>query len=81
MHFIFGLVDLGIGVLFSFFLLLFSYPEIDMLSQHPVSEINEACAVIIVSNGPLTNLMSGENRSRYGRGAATLPSPQSKVIL
>jgi len=52
LHSIFGLVDLGIGVLFSFFLLLFSYPEIDMLSQHPVSEINEACAVIIVSNGP-----------------------------
>ena len=42
-----------------FSLLLFSYLEIDMLSQHPVSEINEACAVIIVSNGPLTNLMSG----------------------
>ncbi|KAG2551670.1 hypothetical protein PVAP13_9KG411301 [Panicum virgatum] len=35
LHSIFGLVDLGIGVLFSFFLLLFSYPEIDMLSQHP----------------------------------------------
>ena len=51
LHSIFGLVDLGIGVLF-FFLLLFSYLEIDMLSQHPVSEINEACAVIIVSNGP-----------------------------
>ena len=59
LHSIFGLVDLGIGVLFSFFLLLFSYLEIDMLSQHPVSEINEPCAVIIVSNGPLTNLMSG----------------------
>ena len=73
MHFIFGLVDLGIGVLFSFFLILFSYPEIDMLSQHPVSEINEACAVIIVSNGPLTNLMSGENRSRDSKGVVTPP--------
>ena len=72
MHFIFGLVDLGIGVLF-FFLLLFGYPEIDMLSQHSVSEIHEACAVIIVSNGRLTNLMSGENRSRYNKGAVTPP--------
>ena len=73
LHSIFLLVDLGIGVLFSFFLLLFSYPEIDMLSQHSVSEIHEACAVIIVSNGRLTNLMSGENRSRYNKGAITPP--------
>jgi len=55
------------------FFLLFGYPEIDMLSQHSVSEIHEACAVIIVSNGRLTNLMSGENRSRYNKGAITPP--------
>ena len=72
LHSIFGLVDLGIGVLF-FSLLLFSYLEIDMLSQHPVSEINEACAVIIVSNVPLTNSMSGENRSRDSKGVVTPP--------
>ena len=79
LHSIFGLVDLGIGVLF--FFLLFGYPEIDMLSQHSVSEIHEACAVIIVSNVPLTNSMSGENRSRDSRAAVTLPWLYSKVIL